>query len=98
MTTASLHNRVRRLESSTHFGRLDRAELLRSARVRRLAMDPVELAAHDAERRARCIAAISEPDELDGPLGSEQHSAHLTQALKRRAGRRFLAEYGKGLQ
>lgn len=81
--SASLKSRVRRLEQAAEAQPNDRAEVMRLARGRRLAMTPSERAEHEAQRLARCIAALSEPD-LTGDAGRAQR-------MRRSLARRHLA-------
>ena len=80
----SLKMRIKRLEQVAS-PRLNRAELMRSLRLARLAMSPAEVAAHKDAFDARALASLDESDE---PYGTE---AAAVQAMRRRRGGRLLA-------
>lgn len=83
---ASLRSRVRRLESAAACATTPgRAEVMRLARAKRLAMSASELAAWHAQCDARALASLTEPNAIDG-------TQRKVQEMRRRRARRLLAE------
>lgn len=80
---ASLRGRVRRLElNSGDAGAADRAEQMRMARVKRLAMTLEQAAEAYSQRVAKAVAALTDADR----------PGDLVQAMRRRFARRLELE------